>query len=479
MPNVLFLCSDEHQRDVTGCYGNRIVRTPSIDKLAGLGTAFTDAYCNSPLCVPSRASMATGRYAHAVRSWCNATAYKGDGAESWGHRLTAQGHRVTTIGKLHYHSETAPTGFPDQRIPMHLRDGVGDTRGLLRGRMPRSKGFREHVSDAGAGESDYFRYDEAIGAQAVKWLRSESKGHAKPWALFVSWLSPHYPLEIPKRYLDLYPQDSMPLPILYRKDEWPSHPALALFRRLRDHDGAYDEPTLRRAIATYYGMVTFIDEQIGAVLRALEESGLAQDTHIVYSTDHGEHLGNHGLWWKRAFYESAAAVPLILAGPGVPRGRNASVSSLVDLFPTIVESVGARLVDADNDLPGRSLHDVARQPDAGRIAFSEYHGGGSAAGSYMIRSARYKYVHYCDGPPQLFDMEADRLERHDLGESPAHAAVRAEHGRLLRQICDPDAVDAQAKADQEAMIAALGGEQAILDTPQLTFFPPPEVAASR
>jgi choline-sulfatase len=475
--NLLFLCSDEHQRAITGCYGNRIVRTPNLDRLARFGTVFGTAYCNSPLCVPSRASLATGRYAHAVRAWCNATAYAGDYAQSWGHRLVSQGHGVTTIGKLHYQSEAAPTGFPDQRIPMHLRDGVGDARGLLRGEMPVSPGFREHVSDAGPGESPYIQYDEAITAQAKKWLAAESRGHAKPWALFVSFLSPHYPLTVPQRFLDLYPEEVVPLPVLHRKDDWPTHPALALFRRLRGHDEPYDIRTLRRAIATYYGMVSFLDEQIGRVLRALEDAGHLDDTRIIYTTDHGEHLGNHGLWWKRGFYDSAAAVPLLVAGPGVRERNCATVTSLVDLFPTIIDTVGARPTPAEADLPGRSLYSILSEGQGlERTAFAEYHGGGSAAASYMIRSDRYKYVHYCDGPPQLFDMQADPHETADLAASPAHAGVLAAHLRLLYDVCDPDRVDRAAKADQAALAARLGGAQAILDAPTMTFFPPPETA---
>jgi len=130
--NLLFICSDEHQRAITGCYGNRTVRTPTLDGLAARGTRFTNAYCNAPLCVPSRASFATGRYGHAVHSWCNGSGYTGEYAQSWGHRLTEQGFPVTTIGKLHYRRAEDPTGFPDQRIPMHLQGGTGDIRGLLR-----------------------------------------------------------------------------------------------------------------------------------------------------------------------------------------------------------------------------------------------------------------------------------------------------------------------------------------------------------
>lgn len=471
--NFLFLCSDEHQRAIAGCYGNALVQTPNIDKLAASGRLFTNAYCNAPLCVPARAAMATGRYAHSVHSWCNTTGYSGQWAHSWGHRLAEQGHRVTTIGKLHYHSDSAPTGFDDQRIPMNLPEGRGDLRGLLRGQMPVSKGYSKHIKEAGSESSPYIRYDEGITEHAQSWLAHESKGHDRPWALFVSWLSPHYPLAVPRRFSDLYPVEAMPLPLNHRPEEWTQHPALALYRRLRDLEEVYDEATLRRAISTYYGMVTFVDEQIGKVMYALELSGHLANTTVLYTSDHGEHLGNHGLWWKRGFYDTAAAVPLIMSGPGITPGVCPTPVSHVDIYPTILETVGATPASPDRDLPGRALTSIG--PAEERVVFSEYHGGGSAAGSYMIRSRDFKYIYYCDAPAQLFNMKTDPEEVQDLGTDPDHASVRERLHAELVAICDPDEIDRQAKSDQQRLIEQEGGMQAILQIPVGSYFPPPDV----
>jgi choline-sulfatase len=474
--NLLILCSDEHQRAVTGCYGNPVVRTPHIDGLARAGTTFENAYCNAPLCVPSRASFATGRYAHVVHSWCNATAYGGDHAQTWGHRLTEQGHHVTTIGKLHYRRAEDPIGFPDQRIAMHLKGGLGDVHGLLRERAPVTDAIRDHVLHAGPGDSDYLQYDRAIARHAAQWLRDEAPSHGRPWVLFVSFLSPHYPLTCPEPFYRMYPHDQVPMPIQWRAQEWPRHPALELFRRIRAHDRPFTETELRRAIATYYGMVSFVDDLIGNVLAALDASGQRGRTRILYTTDHGEHLGDHGLWWKRAMYESATAVPLILSGPDVPAGRRVRTNaSLIDLFPTVVAGAGARFADVDADLPGRSLLDLATAPAASRSIFSEYHGAGSAAGSYMLRTDRFKYVHYCDGPPQLFDLVADPRETRDVAGDPAHRDVRDAHERALRAIADPDALDREAKIDQRRLIDLAGGEDAIRGKEMITYFPPPAV----
>lgn len=461
--NLLFIMSDQHSRDVAGCYGNAAARTPNLDRLAAGGTRFASAYCPTPICVPSRASFATGRYAHTIGAWDNAAPYTGAEAASWGHRLTAQGHRVTTIGKLHYRATGDPTGFPDQRLPMHILDGIGDLHGLLRGAMPPRPQSRQHVLEAGPGESTYTRYDRAIAAASADWLREAATRDEPPWALFVSFVTPHFPLIAPPEQFDRFDPDALPLPVDHRPEEWSRHPLLREHRRLQLLDTPFDEATHRNALRAYYALVAFLDEQIGVVLRALEEAGLRDTTRIVYTSDHGEMLGAHGMWWKSTMYEGAAAVPLLLAGPDVSAGQVVGTNaSLVDGFPTIVEAVGARLQPQDADLPGRSLWALAREPDAARTVFGEYHAVFSSGGVYLLRDERYKLVYYVGGPPQLFDLVADPDERRDLAPLPEYAAVLAARERALRAILDPEATDRRAKADQQRRIDAAGGPEAVI-----------------
>jgi choline-sulfatase len=483
--NVLFLFSDQHSRRVLGCYGNPAARTPHLDALAGAGTRFQHAYCQTPICVPSRASLATGRWAHAVDSWDNATPYVGTEAPSWGHRLTLQGHPVTTIGKLHYRKVDDPSGFPDQRVPMHVLEGVGDLYGLLRGDMPVRPQSRDQVLEARAGESEYIRYDRAIARSAADWLREEGSGGTRPWCLFVGFVSPHFPLVVPDPYWRQYDPDGLPLPVQYRPEHWSRHPVLELKRRQEALDQPFDERAIRNAVRAYYALVTFLDEQVGRVLAALREAGLADSTRVIYSTDHGEMLGEHGLWWKSAMYESAVGVPLIVAGPGVPAGRVVRTPAmLVDVFPSIVEAVGAEPAPEDRTLPGRSLWQLAAEADRPRTAFSEYHAIFSPSGIFMVRTERYKYVHYVGYPPQLFDLAADPEETRDLAADPAHAEACAAGERELRAICDPAAVDRRARADQRRRLDAAGGAAAVLAggvkipyTPAPAAFEPAPVAA--
>ena len=475
--NLLFIFSDEHNRDMLGCYGHTVVKTPNLDRLAARGIRFTDAYCNSPICVPSRASLATGRYVHEIRAWDNAAPYIGE-RPSWGHRLAAAGHHVTTIGKLHYRFPDDPTGFADQRLPMHVQDGEGDIYSLIREDMAARPEARARALEAGPGESQYSRFDRANTQEATRWLREEARRYEKPWALFVGFVTPHFPLIAPKEFYDLYPLDEVTLPRQYGLAERPSHPSIDELRRVFDLADEFDEPTLRKAIAAYYALCSFMDAQVGAVLQALTESGLEGETRVIYTSDHGDQVGEHGVWWKSTMYEGSAAIPFITAGPDIPENQVCHTPiSLVDCFPTILEGIGVPLAPEDHDLPGTSLWPIARGEIAPeRTIFSEYHAIGSEHGFYMIRHRQYKYVYYVDARPQLFDLARDPGENCDLALDPAYASVLEECAAALRQICDPEAVDREAHQDQARLIDQHGGKAAVLARGyQIPYTPAPEM----
>lgn len=475
--NVLFINSDQHSPRALGCYGSQAVKTPNLDALAARGTLFRNAYCPTPICVPSRASLATGRYAHTIDSWDNGKPYIGTEADSWGKRLSEQGHKVTTIGKLHYRQVGDPSGFDDQRLPMHVLEGVGDIYGCLRDQMPVRPQSRQQIFEAGPGEVEYTRYDRATTEEAIRFLTDEGPQEEKPWAVFVSLTYPHFPLRAPQEYFDLYPVDSVPMPVHWRPDEWSQHPFQVWQRRIQALDEPVDEASIRNAIAAYYGMVTFLDYNIGRILAALEASGQADNTRIIYSTDHGEQLGEHGMWWKSSMLEASVGIPLIVAGPDIPQGKVSNTNvNLVDCFPGIVEAVGAAFAPQDADLPGESIFALAQRDDQERISFSEYHAILSPSAAYMLRTGRYKYIRYIDMPPQLFDLEADRYETRDLSADPSFAAVLAECEALLQQICDPEATNAHAKASQQDRIMEHGGPEAVLAAGvKIPYTPAPEM----
>ena len=478
--NLLFIMSDEHNKRVLGCYGNPHIRTPNLDRLAVRGTRFASAYTNCPICVPARASFATGRYVHDIRFWDNAIAYDGS-VPSWGHRLMEQGHRVTSIGKLHYlDSDPRRNGFNEEILPLHIVHGVGDLLGLIRDELPRRSGSARLGPEAGPGESEYTHYDRSIADETVKWLRHEAPKHgAKPWALYVGFVSPHFPLIAPPEFYRLYPEDRVPWPDMYEHDQRPRHPFTDAMRKCMCFDEAFDAPMVRRAIAAYMGLVSFLDDNIGKILRALEESGLAASTRVIYSSDHGDNLGTRGMWGKSTMYEESAGIPLILAGPDVPRGNWCPTPvTLADGFPTFIHALGARPDPRDSDLPGHSLIDIAQGHVPRRTILSEYHAAAAISGSFMIRHGKWKYVHYVGLPPMLFDLEADPYERKDLGRDAGHEAVIRECEAMLRAVVDPEAVDRLARADQRAMIEKHGGTDAIVKRGTFRYSPPPGVKAS-
>jgi len=359
---------------------------------------------------------------------------------------------------------------------MHVLEGVGDVYGCLRDQMPVRPHSRQQIYEAGPGEVEYTRYDRATTEAAIRFLTDEGPKEEKPWALFVSLVYPHFPLRVPQAYFDLYPPESVPMPVNWRPEERSRHPFQVWQREKQSLDEPVDEAAIRNAIAAYYGMVTFLDENIGRVLHALDASGQVESTRVIYTTDHGEQLGEHGMWWKSSMLEASVGIPLIVAGPDVPRGKISTTNvSLVDCFPGIVEAVGAELAPQDADLPGESIFALARAEARDRVSFSEYHAILSPSAAYMLRSGRYKLIYYIGMPPQLFDMVDDPYETRDLGQDRAYASVREECEARLRAICDPEATDARAKADQRRRVAEHGGPEAVLAAGvKIPYTPAPE-----
>jgi choline-sulfatase len=479
--NLLIIMSDQHSRGMMGCYGHPLVRTPNLDRLAARGTRFTSCWTPSPVCIPARAAFATGKYIHQIGFWDNADPYDGS-VPSWHHRLRDAGHHVVSIGKLHFRSDDEDCGFSEAIVPMHVVEGKGDLLGLIRDDLPVRGAAHKMAGLAGPGESPYTLYDREIAARAQIWLHQEAKKYTdKPWVLFVSFVAPHYPLTAPPEHFYRYYDDTrLPQPKFYDHGQRPDHPFVQDYARAFNFDDYFKtEADVRRATAGYYGLCSFMDEQAGKVLDALDGCDLTSSTRVIYTSDHGDALGQRGLWGKSTLYEEVVGVPLIAAGDAIPRGEVIDTPvSLLDIHPFIIDGAGEsgpRFIEPDH--PGISLSRLAGGERPQRTVLSEYHGMGSTTGAFAIRNGRYKYIHYVKYRPQLFDLEADPDETRDLSSDPQYAAARQDCESKLRAMLSPENVDARAKQRQAEQLERHGGREAVIARGDLGFSPPPGIRA--
>jgi len=463
--NLLLIMSDEHDPRHMGVSGSSVVKTPAIDRLAEKGVRFTNAYTPSPICVPARASFATGRYVHQISYWDNAMGYEGS-VRSWGHRLQDDSIRVDAIGKLHYRREDDPLGFDHQINPMHLLDGIGQVWGSIRDPLPTIPAPRM-FNKIGPGVSNYNLYDRQCANSACEWLkqRANDQKQDRPWMLYVGFAAPHFPLVVPREYLARYTPDCVPPRKLLPRDGHQHHPWIEAQERFMSQENLFaDETEKNLAIRAYFGLCSFLDSQIGLILDALEDYGLADETRIIYTSDHGDNLGARGLWGKSNLYEESTKIPMIITGPEVPAGQLCHTPvSLVDCYQTILQGLGVDLLDEERKLPGRSLFEWIGVPeDPDRAVISEYHAVGSVSGAYMLRKGRFKYHYYVGLPSELFDLEVDPEETTNLATDPSYESILKNMERELRLFLDPEKVDAEAKAGQAELVRQFGGREKAL-----------------
>ncbi len=449
--NVLLIMVDEMDGRKMGCAGWEGMHTPNLDALAERGTLFENAYCDSPLCVPSRASLVTGRHVSDIHCWDNASPFD-DSWETFGHRLEDQDVRVTTFGKIDFVEPFGDHGFERTFKPAHRE--FGDVCALFRNPLCRRLGARERLQNAGPKDISG-NVDEQVYERSLEFLRSDEAKDG-PWMLWSSYRNPHFPHYAPPEYYEAYDPDEVRFPPVE------GHNRLnQLNRDLRYHfevEELIDEETWRRNIRGYHGLISYIDHFVGGLLQTLEEEDLGEETIVIFTSDHGEMLGSHGIWWKCAPFEPSVRVPLIIAGPDIEEGRRVKQPvGLVDLFPTIVEAAECELDEVDEDLPGESLLPVARadedEDDLSAVVLTQYHGHGVRNGWFMVRKDDLKLIHYHGYGHEMYDVSEDPDELRDLArDADLHHHLAGLDG-LLHDRIDPDIVDTTAKADQHARLA--------------------------
>ncbi len=450
--NVLLIVADEWNHRFLGAAGHPLATTPHLDALAARGTRFETAWTPSPICVPARASLATGRRVHELGTWDSAAPYDGS-VRGWAHVARDAGAHAVSIGKLHFRSSEDDVGFTDAELAMHVPGGIGWVQALDRRTVLPYPDAAELAADVGVGATTYTRYDDRIADRAEAWLETHGGGD-RPWALQVGFVAPHYPLAAPAA--DVAPFLDDPTVADLEIEPTPlDHPAVADLAASLDYHTHFDDDLVRRGRAAYLALVARFDRHVGRLLDALDRSGGASETLVIVTSDHGEMAGNRGLWCKSFLYRDSVRIPMIVAGPGVATGAECTTPvDLLDVAPTITAVLAPEAEPLGG--PGRSLVELADGADPDRSIFSEYHDGGSTCGSFALRSDRWTHVHHVGHRPQLFDHVADPDELVDLGTEPELAGVRADLDAQLRSIVDPEATNERIFGDQLERLAALG-----------------------
>ena len=457
--NLIVILTDGHDARYLGAAGHPLMHTPALDRLAESGTRFASAYTPCPICVPARASFATGLHVHQHHCWDNAQAYDGS-IPGWAQYLRNAGRPVEAIGKMHYRKSEDPLGYNKQHEPMHIMDGIGMVWGAVRDPFPKlDKPFRL-ISQVGVGVSNYNLYDRRVANRASEWLKERADVDQGPWALYVGFAAPHPPLVAPREYLSHYPIDKMPMPKSYTDPSAQHHPWIEAQNEFIGQDKFFaDDDERRLGYASYLALLSFVDAQVGMILDTLEQTGLKAETRVLYTSDHGDSPGARGLWGKFNFYEESARIPMILSGPDVPKGKVCNTPvSLVDCHATALDALAVDRPLDDIAVESRSLFDIAAAPDdSKRLVLSQYHAFASTSAGYMLRSGNFKYHFYVGYQPELFDLDSDPEELNDLSTNDEYSNVLATMEKLLRSKLDPEVVDRQAKDAQRQLIERHGG----------------------
>ncbi len=453
--NVLMIVSDDLAARL-GCYGDPMVKSPNVDRLAARGVRFDRAYCQFPLCNPSRTSFLTGLRPDTTRVWNNQTQFRDTtpNAQSLGQTFQKAGYYVARVGKLYHYGVPAQIGTDGLDDPHSWQDRfnpkgrdvdeVSLIEGIVAGPDGKSQwktgwplnGLVARLSRLAAEGEDIEQTDGKIADQAISLLEKHRNG---PFFICAGFFRPHTPYVSPKKYFSLYPPEKIALPTVpagYRD----TVPARA-FTFKKDEEGMTDAQR-REAIQAYFASASFMDAQAGRVLDALDKLGLAANTVVVFLSDHGYHLYEHQLWQKQTLFENAARVPLIIAAPGGAAGKVCRRTvELVDLHATLADLAG---LDIPAGLDGVSLRSLVTDPTAAwdRPAITQVFRGGRMGGmqglmGYSLRTEKWRYTDWGQAGAELYDHDGDPAELKNLASQAEVQPVIAQLRARLNAVIPP------------------------------------------
>ena len=450
-PNILLVMADQMSAKALPMYGHKVVRTPALSRLAEEGVVFETAYCNSPLCGPSRLSMMAGLLPHRIGAYDNAPEFPAS-TPTFAHYLRLQGYLTCLSGKMHFAGPDQLHGYEERLTTDIYPSDFGWTPNWAEPEARVRFQDMQNVMEAGpCARSLQIDYDDEVNYQAVRWLYDRARDKDRqPFMLTVSFTSPHDPYVALPEFWDLYRDEEIDLPEVgpLAPEAMDAHSA-----RIHEHysigEVTVDDEVIRRTRHGYYASISYIDDKVAALMAALERTGLDEDTVVIFTSDHGDMMGERGLYYKKTFFEWSARVPLLVRAPGrfAPR-RVGDPVSLVDLLATlhelaggkpeeILETDGASLVPA---LEGRDLPP--------RVVAGEFLAEGVFEPTFMLRDARYKLFTSENDPPLLFDLVEDPLELNDLATANSVAERKAALSALAAELWNPSEIKAQIVADQ-------------------------------
>ncbi len=437
-PNIIIIQSESQDGRLMGCLGHPAMAaaTPNLDRMAGKGVVFENYYCNYPLCCPSRASLWSGQFPHKLRAWNNYRGLEPD-APTFISRLQEAGYQTAVLGR---------TDHISGRHSLDVRVGAWSRAAAIPRPVHGEKTAPQIIPEP---VERVHEKDWQVVDQGREWLHNAAADHdSQPFVLYLGFHNVHPPFVTSSRYLDLIPEDKTDLPC----EDHLNHPLLGLQRLQKNWNHALDRESMLLRRRIYFAMIAEMDAMAGSVLEALADSGLEDNTWVVFTSDHGEMAGEHRQYLKLTHFEASSRVPLIVRAPGGKSGKRIQTpASLVDIYPTLLDLAGTEIPDVCD---GHSLLPEVTgvaSDRPGRV-FAEHHSTTCPTGAFMLRRDQWKYIAYPGYPPLLFNLEEDPDELRDLSTIRPEAvqALEAE----LRDIVDYEAVDVQAKAEDRKCFAA-------------------------
>ncbi len=434
-PNILFILSDQHNASFMGCAGNETVNTPNLDALALQGVLFENAYCQNPLCVPSRASLLTGRYSKDIGIYENRHILQ-SGSTTIPKVLSQQGYKTCVIGKTHFNGEQYQ-GY--QQRPYGDLLGQAHQPDPKRTEAAPDSGLGDVLGNSGAtGIPLPLTQTEICVSETAKWLQAyAAQNNDKPFMLSVNFEKPHFPMRAPNRYFKKY-EGKVKLPEF--PEDYLANCAVPFVRKSFKVNGAWDHygkdrEIHERALAAYYACVEWVDNAIGRIIQMLEYLDLADNTIVIYASDHGEMAGEKGAWQKSVFFDASSKVPLIMRwASNFPAGQHRKEPvGLIDLFPTLCDFAGIPVPDECGGISLKPLLTGENTIDRKAIFSESVVLKVPEFAGCMMRSDKWKYSYYLDGTEELYDMENDPGEWNNLAQDERYAdMVKAMNFEVLK-----------------------------------------------